>query len=156
MGDQTDQELLAKSSIFGDLDANELTRVAVICSRESLKFGEYIFREGDDGDQLYIVAKGAVRLSRQVPGTGEEAISVLKEGACFGEMTVLDPSPRSADAIVDSSCELLTITREDFEQLLTSHPALGTKVLRAVVRLLSERLRSTNDHLRSVYVMSMF
>ena len=52
-----------------------------------------VFREGDEGDRLYLITKGAVRISRVMPGTGEEAITVLKRGACFGEMAVLDEGP---------------------------------------------------------------
>jgi len=97
-----------------------------------------------------------VRISRDVPGTGEEAITVLKQGACFGEMAVLDPSTRSTDAIVDSRCDLVTIARSDFEALITSNHDLGYKVLRALIRLLSERLRRTNDNLKSIFVIAMF
>ncbi|MEM7416673.1 MAG: cyclic nucleotide-binding domain-containing protein [Gemmatimonadota bacterium] len=156
MTDFIDPSILAKSPIFADLSEAELARVARICQVEELKWDTYVFHEGDEGDRMYIIAKGAVRISRQVPGTGEEAITVLKEGACFGEMAVLDPSTRSTDAIVDSKCELVTITRADFETLLESDYRLAYKILRAVVRLLSERLRITNDSLRSIMVIAMF
>jgi CRP-like cAMP-binding protein len=115
-----------------------------------------VFREGDEGDHLYIVASGAVRISRIYPGAGEEALAVLKRGACFGEMALLDRSVRSTDAVVDARCRLLTIARDDFERLLESDKEIATKVLRSVVRLLSDRLRQTNDHLRSITVMAMF
>ena len=144
MAETIDIELLANSEIFRDLSDDELAKVAQIAEVRALKWGEFVFREGDDGDRLYLIVKGAVRISRDVPGTGEEAITVLKKGACFGEMAMLDPSTRSADAIVDSRCELVTIARDDFE------------VLRAIIRLLSARLRSTNENLKSIFVIAMF
>jgi len=150
MTDPIDIELLANSEIFRDLDDDELAKVAKICEMQSLKWDEYVFREGDEGDRLYLIVKGAVRISRNVPGTGEEAITVLKKGACFGEMAMLDPS------IVDSRCELLTIARPDFEELLDADRELAYKVLRAIIRLLSERLRRTNDNLKSIFVIAMF
>jgi len=156
MTDPIDIELLANSEIFKDLDDEELSKVAKICEKQALKWDEYVFREGDEGDRLYLIVKGAVRISRQVPGTGEEAITVLKKGACFGEMAMLDPSTRSTDAIVDSRCELLTIAREDFDALLEADRELAYKVLRAIIRLLSERLRRTNDNLKSIFVIAMF
>jgi len=156
MTDLIDRELLANSAIFKDLDDNELDEVAKICEVQALKWDEYVFREGDDGDRLYLITKGAVRISRNVPGTGEEAITVLKKGACFGEMAMLDPSTRSTDAIVDSRCELLTIARSDFEALMESDRELAYKVLRAIIRLLSERLRQTNENLKSIFVIAMF
>lgn len=156
MTEPIDRQLLAESKIFEDLDDDELDKVLEICKVEAFKWDEYVFREGDDGDRLYIIAKGAVRISRHMPGSGEEAITVLKKGACFGEMAVLDPSTRSTDAIVDSKCELITITRADFEVLLESDLRLAYKVLRSVVRLMSGRLRATNDNLRSIFVIAMF
>jgi len=74
-----------------------------IFSELSFKFGEKIFKECDPGNQLFIIAEGEVRISRDVPGSGEEALAVLKPGACFGEMAVLDRSERSTDAIASSS-----------------------------------------------------
>ena len=156
MAEPINIELLADSAIFRDLDDDELSKVAKICDVQALKWGEYVFHEGDEGDRLYLIAKGAVRISRDVPGTGEEAITVLKKGACFGEMAMLDPSTRSTDAIVDSRCELLTIARADFETLLDADRELAYKVLRAIIRLLSERLRRTNDNLKSIFVIAMF
>ncbi|MDH3283467.1 MAG: cyclic nucleotide-binding domain-containing protein [Acidobacteriota bacterium] len=156
MPDPIDRELLANSAIFADLDDDELDKIASICEARALKWGEYVFHEGDDGDRLYLITKGAVRISRNVPGTGEEAITVLKKAACFGEMAMLDPSTRSTDAIVDSRCDLLTIARTDFEALMESDRELAYKVLRAVIRILSERLRQTNDNLKSIFVIAMF
>ena len=156
MTDSIDKELLATSAIFKDLDPDEVDKVAEICEMQSLPWGEFVFHEGDDGDRLYLIAKGAVRISRNVPGTGEEAITVLKKGACFGEMAVLDPSTRSTDAIVDSRCDLITIARLDFEELLATNHQLGYKVLRSIIRLLSARLRTTNDNLKSIFVIAMF
>lgn len=151
-----DPTLFAQSAIFEDLDESEIEGVAEICHVLDFKIGEYVFREGDEGDRLYIIEKGEVRISRDVPGTGEEALAVLKRGACFGEMAVLDRSERSTDAIAHSSCTLLTIRRSDFEMLLESKTELANKVLWSVVRMLCERLRMTNESLRSILVMAMF
>ena len=156
MTEPLDLELLANTAIFRDLDDTELAQVAWICDMVSLKWDEYVFREGDEGDRLYLITKGAVRISRNVPGTGEEAIIVLKRGACFGEMAVFDPSTRSTDAIVDSRCDLITIKRDDFELLLASNAVLANKVYRAIISLLSQRLRATNDNLKSIFVIAMF
>ena len=151
-----EKELIKQSAIFADLDDDELNHVAEICKTQEFKFGQSIFKEGDKGNRLYIISEGEVRISRQVPGSGEEALAVLKKGACFGEMAVLDRSERSTDAIANTDCTLLTITRSDFELLLDFNRELGYKVLWSVVRLLCERLRITNDNLRSFLAMSMF
>ena len=149
-------ELIKQAAIFSDLDDNEIERIAEISNEQEFKFGQKIFKEGEPGNRLYIIATGEVRISRDVPGSGEEALAVLKQGACFGEMSVFDRSERSTDAIANTDCTLVTITRSDFEMLLDFDRDLGYKVLWRVVRLLSERLRVTNENLRSFLAMSMF
>jgi CRP-like cAMP-binding protein len=151
-----DVRLIKQAAIFSTLEEDELERVAEICKEQVFKFGQTIFKEGEPGNRLYIISTGEVRISRVVPGSGEEALTVLKPGACFGEMAVFDRSERSTDAIANSDCTLITISRPDFEILLDFHRDIAYKVLWAVVRLLCERLRITNDNLRSFLAMSMF
>ena len=156
MGGRVDVALIKQSAIFADLDEQELARVAEICKEQQFQSAQTIFKEGDPGNRLYIIAEGEVRISRQVPGSGEEALTVLKQGSCFGEMAVFDRSERSTDAIANKDSRLITITRSDFEMLLDFDRDLAYKVLWSVVRMLSERLRITNDNLRSFLAMSMF
>ena len=149
-------QLLRNVAIFKDLDEGELARVAEVCKEERFELGEYVFREGEQGNRLYLIVEGEVRISRVVPGSGEEALAVLKPGAMFGEMSVFDRSERSTDAISNGGTRCLTIARSDFELLLDFNREIAYKVLWSVVRMLSGRLRSTNDSLRSFLAMSMF
>lgn len=151
-----DTSLIKQAAIFADLTDAELERVAEICQEQSFKSAKTIFKENEPGNRLFIIAEGEVRISRDVPGSGEEALAVLKKGACFGEMAVFDRSTRSTDAIANTDSVLLTITRSDFEMLLDFDRDLAYKILWSVVRLLCERLRITNDNLRSFLAMSMF
>ena len=149
-------ELLRTVAIFKTLDDGELARVSEVCREERYESGEFVFREGDAGTRLYLIVEGEVRISRTIPGSGEEALAVLKKGAMFGEMAVFDRSERSTDAISNGGTTVLTIARPDFEMLLDFDRELAHKVLWGCVRLLSGRLRSTNDSLRSFLAMSMF
>jgi CRP/FNR family cyclic AMP-dependent transcriptional regulator len=148
--------LLKNVAIFKNLDDAELGEVADVCRVEEFVSGEYIFREGEHGNRLYLIVEGDVRISRDVPGSGEEALAILKPGALFGEMAVFDRSERSTHAISNGGTKVLTITRPDFEMLLDFNRELAYKVLWSVTRLLSGRLRQTNDSLRSFLAMSMF
>src|SRR5262245_4662306 len=150
------KELLKQVMIFKDLDEAEIAQVAEVCKEEKFVSGEYIFHEGEHGNRLYLIVEGEIRISRDVPGSGEEALAVLKAGALFGEMAVFDRTERSTHAIANGRAKLLTISRADFEMLLDFNRELAYKVLWACVRLLSSRLRSTNDSLRSFLAMSMF
>ena len=149
-------ELLRGVTIFKDLDDSEIQAVAEICKEEKFVSGEFIFHEGESGNRLYLITEGEVRISRDVPGSGEEALAVLKAGSLFGEMAVFDRSERSTHAISNGGTTVLTISRADFEMLLDFNRELAQKVLWAVVRVLSSRLRQTNDSLRSFLAMSMF
>jgi len=79
-------DLLKKTAIFADLDEGELQRVAEICKEQKFASQAPIFKEGEPGNRLYVIVTGEVRISRTVPGAGEEALAVLKPGSCFGEM----------------------------------------------------------------------
>ncbi len=149
-------ELLRAVPIFKGLDDGELARVSEVCREQTFQPGEYIFREGEAGNRLYLVVEGEVRISRQVPGSGEEALAILKPGALFGEMAVFERSERSTDAIANGAVRAITIARTDFDLLLDFNRDIAYQVLWAVVRRLSTRLRSTNESLRSVLAMSMF
>src|SRR5438105_3273978 len=122
----------------------------------TIPVGQYVFKEGEPGNRLFLISDGEVRISRTIPGSGEEALAVLKPGSCFGEMSIFDRSERSTDAIANTGCTLITISRSDFELLLDFNRDIAYKVLGSVVLLLSARLPVTNDNLRSFLAMSMF
>jgi CRP-like cAMP-binding protein len=149
-------DVLRHLQIFSGLSNDELERVSELCEDKTYASGEQIFHEGEPGNRLFIVIEGEVRISRQIPGAGEEALAVLKAGSMFGEMAVFDRSERSTDAISHGGTKVITISRAEFEMLLDFHRDIAYKVLWAVVRVLSGRLRATNDSLRSVLAMSMF
>jgi CRP/FNR family transcriptional regulator, cyclic AMP receptor protein len=149
-------ELLRPIPLFTSLSQEELEKIAELCETKSWDSGEYIFHEGEPGNRLFIIVEGGVRISREIPGAGEEALAVLKRGALFGEMAVFDKSERSTDAISHGGTTALTISRSELEMLLEFNRDLAYKVLWAVVRMLSGRLRSTNDSLKSFLALSMF
>ena len=66
--------LLKNVAIFKDLDDTEIAEIAEVCREEKFVSGEYIFREGESGNRLYLIVEGDVRISRDVPGSGEEAL----------------------------------------------------------------------------------
>src|ERR1035437_4587922 len=88
---------LTKVSLFADLPAVYLRRIASLGVEENFARGTPVFAEGTPGDKLFVILSGSVRISRQVPGMGEEALAILKTGDYFGEMALIDDFPRSAD-----------------------------------------------------------
>jgi CRP/FNR family cyclic AMP-dependent transcriptional regulator len=149
-------ELLSSVPLFAGLNRAALELVAGVATEEGYATGTCIFEHGEVGDKLYIIVSGRVRISRNVPGMGEEALAVLNPGAIFGEMALLDDTPRSADARVHEKCQLLVLSREAFEDLLFLHKDLAYEVLWSMVRILSSRLRETTDKLTFLSVSSKF
>ncbi len=153
---KTEVEILEQIDLFAALGKSTLQRVADIGQKESTKSGATVFEEGAPGDKFYIVLEGAVRISRIVPGMGEEALAVLRPGGYFGEMSLLDSHPRSATVIAHESLKCFVISRSDLEDLLFVDRDLAYELLWSFVRTLSGRLRATNDKMTFLATSSKF
>ncbi len=149
-------EILADVDIFNGLPLVHLRRVVDIGTQEQYKRNARIFQEDDAGDKFYLILDGAVRISRFVPGMGEEALAVLRAGAYFGEMSLIDEAPRSAAAIAHESTRLFVIDRRDLEDLLFVDRDLAYELLWNLVRTLSRRLRATNDKMTFLATTNKF
>jgi CRP/FNR family cyclic AMP-dependent transcriptional regulator len=147
---------LGKVDLFSGIRPEGLERIAAICSEQSFRVGDVVFREGEVGDKLYLILEGKVRISREVSGMGEEALAVLGPGQAFGEMALIDEFPRSADARVHERCRLLMLTKEQLEDLLLLEKDLAYEILWNFVRILSARLRETNDKMTFLSVTGKF
>ncbi len=147
---------LTRVALFADLPPVYLRRIAALGAEESFARGATIFTEGSAGDKLYLILAGAVRISRQVPGMGEEALAILKAGDYFGEMALIDDFPRSADALAHEGCRLFVLSKDRVADLLFVDRDLAYDLLWNFVRTLSSRLRETNDKMTFLAVSSKF
>lgn len=151
------QRQLRKVSLFEGLLPVHLRRIAGLVQEVEFPRGDSVFRHGDEGDGLYLIVEGAVRISRTVSGIGEEALAVLSPGMYFGEMSIVDDdSPRSADAIAHESARLLKLPKDDLRDLMFVDRELAYELLWRFVRTLSTRLRESNDRLLMLTVSSKF
>lgn len=155
-GPAVDPALLARTTLFENLTGEELARISELCREERFRAGETIFREGDEGHRLYVVVEGKARVGQSVAGAGEEALAVLGPGDCFGEMVLFGAAVRSADVTAHEDVTCAVLERTPFEAFLEEHPEVGNKVLKAVVRILSDRLRHMNEQIRALFAMSGF
>lgn len=142
--------------LFQGLAPRGLEQIAAITSEETHESGTLIFREGEVGRKLYLILEGKIRISRTLAGMGDEALAVLGPGETFGEMSLIDDTARSADAHVHERCQLAVITREAFEDLLFLHKELAYEILWNFVKILSHRLRETNDKMAFLSVTGRF
>jgi CRP/FNR family transcriptional regulator, cyclic AMP receptor protein len=153
---KTTLEILAAIDLFSGLPMTHLRRVVDIGVEELYRSTATIFSEGEPGDKFYLIVEGAVRISRIVPGMGEEALAVLRPGAYFGEMSLIDDAPRSATAVCHEKCKLFVVHRKDLEDLLFVDRDLAYELLWNWVRTLSRRLRATNDKMTFLATTSKF
>ncbi|MFP2899186.1 Crp/Fnr family transcriptional regulator [Corallococcus sp. 4LFB] len=151
-----DAAVLKKVALFEGLTQGQLAKVARIARSRTHPAGDFIFREGDTGQDMFILADGKVRISKSVPGIGEEALAILEPGQYFGEMAVIEDSPRSADAIAHTSCTVWVIERAKLDQLMFTDKDLAYVLLWTFVRTLSERLRETNEKIKGFFAISRF
>lgn len=107
--------------------------------------GDVIFREGEQGNEMYIMQKGKVRISRKA-GQVEKTLSVLTDNEFFGEMSLLNDKKRSATATVLEPSKILVINRQSFENLIRHNTGFA---LRMISRL-SERLREADKQIEEL------
>ena len=151
-----DVSLLEKVALFEGLTHAQLKKVAALASVETFPAGAFLFKEGDVSSTMYILTDGRVRISKRVSGIGEEALAILERGQYFGEMALIDESPRSADAIAHSTCEVSSIDRAKLEALLFTDKDLAYVLLWTFVRTLAGRLRETNEKIKGFFAISKF
>jgi CRP/FNR family transcriptional regulator, cyclic AMP receptor protein len=149
-----DLALLKKVALFEGLSTPQLGKVAALLVERQMPAGQHIFKEGDGGDEFYVVISGKVRISKMVQGVGEEALAILEPGAYFGEMALVDDTARSADALAHISCTLGVLKRSDFDQLMFMDKEIAYSVLWTFVRTLSVRLRETNDKIKGFFALT--
>jgi CRP-like cAMP-binding protein len=125
--------LLAKCDLLRHLPAEEIEEILPCIRDRQLHAGEILFRAGDPGDALYIVARGKMEvLADTSPGkhASEGAIAFLGEGQAFGEMALLSGGPRTATIRAAEDAELLKIDKNDFDRMLTSDRQMADAVKR--------------------------
>jgi CRP/FNR family cyclic AMP-dependent transcriptional regulator len=148
------QEFLRSVSLFRELDDEELAQVLMVGMLKRYTQETVILQEGTPGGQLHVIHEGRVRISKVVPGVGEEALTILGPGDFFGEVAFFDGAPASAHAIAHADCEILTIPHEEIRGLMQSRPALSAKFLWAFARTLASRLRESNQKISSLFAIT--
>ena len=105
--------------------------------------GEYIFREREKGEEMYVLLEGTVELKKKVD-TGEQLLKVVDQpNDFFGEMALIDGNPRSATAIAASPTRLVAVDQVSFENMIVSNGKFALKI----IKILSERIRLSNLHI---------
>ncbi len=145
--DSSLESLLSRVPIFSRLTVRELRRLAGIVHRREYAANEFIFSQGDPGLGMYVVEDGQVEITIAEPDGQSKTLIVLKPGDFFGELSLLDESPRSASAVAKVYSRIIGFFRPDLIDLLNRSPKSGTKILFKLGEVIGTRLRITNEQL---------
>jgi CRP-like cAMP-binding protein len=115
---------------------------------KQLQPGEVLFNEGDRGEIMYLIREGKIKITKG-KGDEEKTLAVLKEGDFFGEMAIIDGSPRSAGAVAVTPVSLLVIDKESFKEKLSVNP-----LIEYVLETLTRRLRTADEQIRLLTIKS--
>jgi CRP-like cAMP-binding protein len=124
--------LLKKSDIFNEINTDDLRFVADALEEAEYFKGDQIFEKNDMGDCMYVVLNGVIGISLDANSENDEFITMVREGECFGEMSLVDDLPRSASAVVVEDAKVLMLSKFRLRGLMMSYPDLGMGMLKAL------------------------
>jgi len=137
------------------ISRKELITLAAFSKEERYATGASLFQEGDDGSQMYIILEGRAIISKYIPGAGEEALAILERGDFFGEMSLIDGAPRSADArAYGGPLTVLALDQSTVHEVLSMDPHAALEFLQLLCRLITDRLREIDEKVIGWRIMS--
>ncbi len=138
------KSLVKNSPLSAELSDAQIQRLAEEIGVAGLKGGDFLLKEGESDDTLYVLVSGRLEVVKADQGGGFVTLHVLEPGDLAGELGFIDGTMHSAGLRAISDCEVFTIHRKDFEKLLEEDPDLLYRVMRAIVRRVHKILRRMN------------
>ncbi|KTT17025.1 cyclic nucleotide-binding domain-containing protein [Pseudacidovorax intermedius] len=149
--------MLTRSSVVAELEIHDARIIVDAMRPMAVRAGTVIMREGqdDDVDYMALVLEGQVRAESSGMGDGNEVvISVIDAGQLFGEMGLIDGSPRSATCTALTDLKLAMLTRKALRGLVEVQPGVAARLMLSISRGLADRLRESNRRLRTLSQIS--
>jgi CRP/FNR family cyclic AMP-dependent transcriptional regulator len=134
-------EVLREAPLFSGLDDDAAEALSGAMVESHVLRGDVLFHEGDEGDRLYVVTEGKVKLGRTSADGRENLLAILGPGQMLGELSLFDPGPRSATVTAITDCTMQSLSHEELGHWLDGRP----EVARALLLQLAVRLRKAND-----------
>ena len=141
MNQKEDDLIIRKAPLFSALDddASHALRASMVALK--LNKGQVLFKEGQEGDRLYVVVHGKIKLGTTSADGRENLLSILGPGEMFGELSLFDPEPRTSTATAVTDARLVSLAHDAVMGLVTSSPQTSLELLRR----LAQRLRNSNE-----------
>ena len=138
--------------LFASVPEEQLRMLTVVVTRKSVSRSTTIMAGGDATDSMYIVLSGRLKVMMSDSEGKEVILAILGPGEFFGEMGLIDDSPRSASVVAMESCELLSVTKRDFKKCLAENFEMSMAVMRGLVR----RLREADRKIGSLALLDVY
>jgi diguanylate cyclase (GGDEF)-like protein len=138
---------LKSVDIFSLLSEGEIDEIRAHLEDINVDAGSVLFRQGDEGNELYIVRLGSVATSIDLPDGKSREIAVFKSGDFFGEMSIFENAPRSATCTAREKSELLVLHQRSIFRIIENHPTAAQKIMYRMLNITTQRLRNTGDFL---------
>jgi CRP/FNR family transcriptional regulator, cyclic AMP receptor protein len=148
MGDS----MLRTIPFFQGLSDEDLRTIDSLAMEKSIGKGQVIFSEGEDGDTMYAIVSGRVKVFIGDEDGREIILKILGAGDFFGEMALIDRQPRSASVATLDNCLFRTLSNQEFETCLTRAPRIATVVMQA----LAKRLRDADRKISTLALMDVY
>lgn len=146
-----DIDLLAHVPLFASLKPDRLDELATKLKPRSYRRGETIFHQDDPAATIHIIKSGQVKINTTSPEGGEIILAILTDGDFFGELSLLDEGPRSANAIAMEATQTLTLQHGDFVEVMTKHP----EMMKSVMSYLVNRLRRADHRMEDAIFLDL-
>lgn len=144
--------VLRNVPLFSGLDQAELEKLSRVAGRRRATRGEFIVRAGDVTDALYILLNGSAKVTNCDEEGREIILAMLGPGEFFGEMGLIDGSPRSANVVAQEACELLLMSKADFQRCMQDNFQVALKLMRILV----QRLREADRKIESLALLDVY
>lgn len=152
---QSDLIQLKESPIFKGMAAKEIEFLGSIFRINSVSAGKTIFVENMPGESLYLIGEGTVQISQMLAEIDEQSMVMLGRGDVFGEMAVIDGGQRVTSARVTKSAQLFSLSRKNFNLLISEKPRLGSQLTLNIARIFSGRIREAKNEYRKMLNYSL-
>ncbi len=140
------------ASIFRGLSDDELQKLAEVCVEKTYKEGEFVVKQGDTGDELFILKSGECAIDISIGPKATFSIPVAQPGSVFGEICFIDGGVRTGTIRCSKDSVLISLCRRDFDKLIEEHKNIGFIVMRNLNDILANKLRDTDEKFRKFYL----
>jgi len=127
---------------FSPLSEHDIKKIQEVCQEEKFETGEIVFKEGSSGDNFFIILEGSIEIFKNYDTPDRDLLAVYGKGQLFGEIALIDDLPRSATVITREATRLLSISRDNFNRIISETSTLSISIMKSI----SAKIRDSNEN----------